>query len=105
MNRGDGALLKTYPMRNTIRFETLNERGWIKKEASSPPLFRFEYINNFYGSCSFTAIISPRADNSVVLDESFIILQTHDIKNGDSAAILGIAKTFFNRALSRCNSL
>ncbi len=105
MNRGDGALLKTCPMRNMIRFRNLNERGWIDKGALDPPLFRFEYTNNFYGSYSFTARISHRANNSIVLDESFITLEALDIKNGDSAAILSIAKTFFNRALSRCNSL
>ena len=105
LNRGDGTLLRTHWMRNTLRFENLNERGWINKGVLDPPLFRFEYTNNFYGSCSFAARITHRANNSLVLDESFITLEGRDIKNGDSAAILGIAKTFFNRALSRCNSL
>ncbi len=91
-----------------MRFEDINEKGRIEHIGGERRLFRFEYPNNFYGSCTFTAKIVERQNrlnlvaNSISLEDH---LEDHEVKKGSLPALLGLAKAFFRAALANYSSL
>ena len=87
-----------------MRFEDINEKGRIEHIGGERRLFRFEYPNNFYGSCTFTAKIVER-QNRLNLVANSISLEDHEVKKRSSPALLGLAKAFFRAALVNYSSL
>ncbi len=87
-----------------MRFAHINEKGRIERIGGERWLFRFEYANNFYGSCTFTAKIVER-QNRLKLVANSISLEKHEIKKGSLPTLLGLAKAFFKAALVNYSSL
>ena len=88
-----------------MHFEDINESGKIERIAKDRPLFRFEYVNNFYSSCTFTARIVERKGQPLSLDVNSISVETQEIKKGSLRTLLSVAKVFFKAKLVEYSSL
>ena len=86
-------------------FERINEKGRIERIAQERPLFRFEYTNNFYGSCTFTARLVERKNQPLRLDAKSVSVETHEIKKGGLTRLLSAARVFFRTVLVHYSSL
>ncbi|MDA2938905.1 hypothetical protein MYX75_11665 [Acidobacteria bacterium AH-259-A15] len=84
-----------------MHLEDVNERASIQRINKESPLFRFEYINNFYGSCQFVAEVVEHKNQALTLDEASLSLENYQIKKGNMQMLLNIAKIFFRRVLGK----
>ena len=83
-----------------MRFNSVNERGWLQRVADDRPVFRFKYDNDFYGSCSFHAAILESEYESLRLDENTLQVEDYQIKKGSLPILVETAKVFLKVKLT-----
>ena len=89
----------------SVRFENVNESGRVKLHDKNNLLLHFQYVNDFYGSCTFEAQIIEQASLPLKLQKDSVVLGGYEIKRGSLPLLLRIARTFFGRILGKCNSV
>jgi hypothetical protein len=90
---------------SSMRFKDINESGSVNRTEKGSMLFRFHYVNDFYGSCTFMARVVEPKNLPLKLENDSISLETYQIKRGTLPLLLNISKTFFRRMLGKYTSL
>ena len=80
-----------------MRFNDVNECGNVNRTDKGASLFRFHYINDFYGSCTFKARVVDKRHLPLRLEDDSVALETYEVKKGNPALLLRISKTFFRK--------
>jgi hypothetical protein len=80
-------------------FNDLNESGRVERLSAGSRLFRFEYDNRFYGSCSFVARIGVNKSQFLEWEEESVCLEAHQLNRGQLPGLLNSARAFFTRML------
>ncbi len=88
-----------------MRFDEVNESGQVNRTDKGASLFRFHYINDFYGSCTFKARVVDQKNLPLRLDDDSISLETYEVKKGTLPLLMRQSQTFFRRMLGKRNSV
>ena len=88
-----------------MRFNDVNECGNVNRTDKGASLFRFHYINDFYGSCTFKARVVDKRHLPLRLEDDSVALETYEVKKGTLPLLLRISKTFFRRMLGKYSSV
>ena len=88
-----------------MRFDDVNESGQVKRTDKGSSLFRFHYINDFYGSCTFKARVVEQKNLPLRLKDDSISLETYEVKKGTLPLLMRLSETFFRRMLGKRNSV
>ncbi len=99
--QNNGSLTVGPPM----RFNDVNESGNVNRTDKGASLFRFHYINDFYGSCTFKARVVAQRHLPLRLEDDSVALETYEVKKGTLPLLLRISKTFFRRMLGKYSSV
>lgn len=83
-----------------MRFNSVNERGWLQRVEDDQPIFRFSYDNEFYGSCSFNAAIVESEHKALRLDENTLKVEDYQIRRGNLPILVETAKVFLKIKLT-----
>lgn len=83
-----------------MRFNSVNERGWLQRLEDDPPIFQFKYDNDFYGSCSFQATIVESDHEVLRLDEETLKVEDFSIRKGNLPILVQTAKAFLRIKLT-----
>lgn len=88
-----------------MRFQNVNELGEITRVDNHVHLFRFEYTNGFYGSCTFLAEVRAGERGVLALEEESLSVEAYTLKQGTLSILLKLAKLFFKRKLAKYTQL
>jgi len=83
-----------------MRFNSVNERGWLQRVEDDQPIFHFKYDNDFYGSCTFHAAIVETEHEVLRLDENTLKVEDYLIKKGSLPILVETAKVFLKVKLT-----
>ena len=83
-----------------MRFDTVNESGTVER-LTERGQFRFVYESSFYGSCTFTAVVSLCEQKSLVLHEESVIMEDYEVRRGEVSLLRAVSLTFFRGILSK----
>ena len=99
------ALLQNSVTLPPMRFDEVNESGNVNRTDKGASLFRFHYINDFYGSCTFKARVVEQKNLPLRLEDDSISLETYEVKKGTLPLLVRLSKIFFRRMLGKHNSV
>ena len=88
-----------------MRFNDVNESGNVNRTDKGASLFRFHYINDFYGSCTFKAQVVEQKNLPLRLEDDSVSLETYEVKKGTLPLLMRLSKTFFRRRLHKHHSV
>ena len=83
-----------------MRFNSVNERGWLQRVEEDQPVFHFKYDNEFYGTCSFLATIVESSNEALRLDDDTLEVEEYRIRKGSLPILVNTAKVFLKVRLN-----
>lgn len=85
-----------------MRFDNLNETGIVLPAQDQ---MRFTYASEFYGECSFVAVVAETFEQGLIIDARSIEWEQFLPRHGGREALGHNALVFFNRILRGHESL